>query len=78
MINKGINKGIQGLDLIFLGSRITADDDCRGEIKRCLFLERKAMINPDSILKSRDITLLRKVCIVKAVVCPVVIHGCES
>ena len=78
MINKGINKGIQGSDLIFLGSRITADDDCSGEIKRCLVLERKAMINPDSILKSRDITLLRKVCIVKAVVCPVVIHGCES
>ena len=78
MINKGINKGIQGLDLIFLGSRITADDDCSGEIKRCLFLERKVMTNLSSILKSRDITLLRKVCIVKAVVCPVVIHGCES
>ena len=66
------------MPLIFLGSEITADDDCSHEIKRCLLLERKAMTNLDSILRSRDITLLTKVHIVKAMVFPVVIYGCES
>ena len=64
--------------LIFLGSKITADGDCSHEIKRCLLLERKAMTNLDSILKSRDITLPTKVYIVKAMVFPVVMYGCES
>ena len=59
-------------DFIFLGSKITADGDCSHEIKRCLFLGRKVMTNPDSILKSRDITLLTKIHLVKAVVVPVV------
>ena len=59
-------------DFIFLGSKITADDDCSHEIKRCLLLVRKAMTNLDSVLKSRDITLLTKVHIVKAMVFPVV------
>ena len=63
---------------IYLGSRITADGDCSHEIKRCLLLGRKAMTNLDSILKNRDITLLTKVCLVKAMVFPVVIYGCES
>ena len=65
-------------DLIFLGSKITADGDCSHEIKRRLLLERKAMTNLDSILKSRDITLQTKVHLVKAMVFPVVIYGCES
>ena len=65
-------------DFIFLGSRITADGDCSHEIKRHLFLERKAMTNLDSILKSRDITLPVKVHLVKAMVFPVVMYGCES
>ena len=65
-------------DFIFLGSKITADGDCSHEIKRRLLLGRKAMINLDSILKSRDVTLLTKVCLVKAMVFPVVIYGCES
>ena len=65
-------------DFIFLGSKITADGDCSHEIKRCLLLGRKAMTNLDSILKSRDITLLIKVCLVKATVFPVVMYGCES
>ena len=65
-------------DLIFLGSKITADDDCSHEIKRHLLLERKAMTNLDSILKSRDITLPTKVCLVKAMVFPVVMYGYES
>ena len=60
------------------GSKITADGDCSHEIKRCLLLERKIMINLDSILKSRDITLPTKVCLVKAMVSPVVMYGCES
>ena len=60
------------------GSKITADGDCSREIKRHLLLRRKVMTNPDSILKSRDITLLTKVCIVKAMVFPIVICGCES
>ena len=65
-------------DFIFLGSRITADDDCSHEIKRCLFLGRKAMTNLDSMLKSRDITLPTKVDLVKAMVFPVVMYRCES
>ena len=65
-------------DFIFLGSKITADGDCSQEIKRCLVLGRKAMINLDSILKSRDITLPTKVYLVKAMVFPVVMYGCES
>ena len=64
-----------GGDFIFLGSKITADGDCSHEIKRCLLLGRKAMTNLDSILKSRDITLLTKVCIVKVMVFPVVTYG---
>ena len=63
---------------IFLGSKITEDGDCSHEIKRCLLLERKAMTNPDSIFKSRDITLPTKVHLVKAMVFPVVMYGCES
>ena len=63
---------------IFLGSKITSDSDCSHEIKRRLLLGRKAMTNLDSILKSRDITLLKKVCLVKAMVFPVVMYGCES
>ena len=65
-------------DFIFGGSKITADDDCSHEIKRCLLLERKVMTNLDRILKSRDITLPTKVRLVKAVVFPVVMCGCES
>ena len=65
-------------DFIFLGSKITADGDCSHEIKRCLLLGRKVMTNLDSTLKSRDITLLTKVHLVKAMVFPVVMYGCES
>ena len=65
-------------DFIFGGSKITADGDCSHEIKRCLLLGRKAMTNLDSILRSRDITLLTEVCLVKAMVFPVVMYGCES
>ena len=65
-------------DFIFLGSKITADGDCSHEIKRCLLLGRKVMTNLDSILKSRDNTLPTKVCLVKALVFPVVMYGCES
>ena len=65
-------------DFIFLGSKITADGDCSHKIKRCLLLGRKVMTNLDSILKSRDITLTTKVHLVKAVVFPVVMYGCES
>ena len=65
-------------DFIFLGSKITADGDCSHEIKRCLLLGRKAMTNRDSILKSRDITLPAKVHLVKAMVFPVAMYGCES
>ena len=63
-------------DFIFLGSKITADDDCSHKIKRCLLLERKIMTNLDSILKSRDIVLPTEVCLVKAMVFPVVMYGC--
>ena len=65
-------------DFIFLGSKITADGDCSYEIKRHLLLGRKAMTNLDSILKSRDIVLPTKVCLVEAIVFPVVMYGCES
>ena len=63
---------------IFLGSKITEDGDCSHEIKRCLLLGRKVMTNLDSILKSRDITLPTKICLVKAMVFPVVTYGCKS
>ena len=65
-------------DFLFLGSKIVADCECSHEIRRCLLLGRKAMVNRDSVVKSRDITLLTKVHIVKAVVFPVVMYGCES
>ena len=65
-------------DFIFLGSKITADGDCSHEIKRCLPLGRKNMTNLDSLLKSRDVTLPTNVCLVKAMVFPVVMYGCES
>ena len=65
-------------DFIFLGSKITADGDCSHEIKRSFLLGRKVMTNLDSLLKSRDITLPTKVCLVKAMVFPVVMYGCES
>ena len=65
-------------DFLFWGSKITADGDCSHEIKRCLLLGRKAMKNLDSILKSRDVTLPTKVYLVKAMVFPVVVYGCES
>ena len=66
------------LDFIFWGSKITADGDCSHEIKRCLLLERKVMTNLDSILKSRDIILPTKARLVKAMVYPVAMYGCES
>ena len=66
------------IDFIWGGSKITVSDDCNHEVKRCLLLGRKAMTNLDSILKSRDVTLPTKVCIVKAIVFPVVMYGCES
>ena len=65
-------------DFFFLGSKITADGDCSHEVKRRLLLERRAMTNLNSILKNRNITLLTKVCLVKAMVFPVVMYGCES
>ena len=64
-------------DFIFLGSKIPADGDCSREIKRCLLLGRKAMTNLDSVLKSRDITRQTKVCVVKAIVFPIVLYGCK-
>ena len=70
--------GETAADFIFLGSKITADGDCSHEIKRFLLLGSKVMTNLDSILKSRDITLLTKVHLVKAMVFPVVMYGCES
>ena len=72
------NRWETAADFIFLGSKITADGDCSHEIKRRLLLGRKVMTNLDSILKSRDITLPTKVCIVKAMVFPVVMYGCDS
>ena len=65
-------------DFTFLGSKITADGDCNHEIKRCLILGKKAMTNLDSMLKSRDITLPKKVCLVKGLIFPVVMYGCAS
>ena len=65
-------------DFIFLGSKIIADGDCSHEIKRCLLLGRKAMTNLESVLKSRNITLPTKVCLVKAMIFPVVMYGCEN
>ena len=65
-------------DFVFLGSKITGDSDCSHEVKKCLFLGRKAMTNLDSVLKSRDINLPTKVCIVKAMVFPGVMYGCKS
>ena len=65
-------------DFIFLGSKITVDGDCSHEIKRCLLLGRKVMLNLDNILKSKDVTLMTKVHIVRAMVSPVVMYGCES
>ena len=65
-------------DLIFLGSKITEDSDCSHELKRCLLLGGKAITKLDRVLKSRDIILLTKVCIVKAMVFPVVMYGCDS
>ena len=77
MANRWGNSGNSG-DFMFLGSKITADGDCSHEIKRCLLLERKVMTNLDNILKSRDNTLSTKVHLVKAMVFPVVMDGCES
>ena len=77
MANRWGNSG-NWLTLFFWGSKITADGDCSHEIKRCLLLGRKVMTDLDSILKSRDITLSTKVCLVKAMVFPVVMYGCES
>ena len=77
MANRWGNNG-NSERLYFGGSKITADGDCSHEIKRRLLLGRKVMTNPDSILKSRDITLPTKVCLVKAMVFPVVVYGCES
>ena len=65
-------------DFLYLGAKVTADGDCSHEIKRCLLLERKVRTNLDNILKSRDITLPTKVCLVKSMVFPVVMYGCES
>ena len=75
MANRGKDETVT--NFIFLGSKITADGDCSNKIKRCLILGRKAMTILDSILKSRDITLPTKVCVVKAVVFPVVMYRCE-
>ena len=77
MGNRWGNSG-NSVRLYFLGSKIAADGDCSHEIKRCLLLGRKVMTNVDSILKSRDITLSKKVCLVKPMVFPVVMYGCES
>ena len=77
MANRWGNSGNSVADFIFLGSKITADGDCGHEIKTRLLFGRKVMTNLDSILKSRDITLSTKVCLVKAVVFPVVMCGCE-
>ena len=77
MANRWGNSG-NSADFIFGGSKITVDGDCSHEIKKFLLLERKVMTNLDSILKSRDITLPTKVCLVKAMVFPVVMYGCGS
>ena len=72
------NRWGNSVRLYFLGFKITADGDCSHEVKRSLLLERKVMTNLDSILKSRDITLPTKVCLVKAMVFPVIMYGCEN
>ena len=77
MANRWGNNG-NITDFIFLGSKITADSDCKHEIKRCLFFGRKAMTNLDSIVKSRDITLPTKILLVKSLVSPVVMYGCVT
>ena len=77
MANRGGNNG-NSEDFILGGSKITADGDCSHKIKRCLLLRRKVVTNQDSILKSRDITLPTKIHLVKAMVFPVVMYGCES
>ena len=78
MGNRWGNNGNSDADFIFLGSKITGDGDCSHEIKRCLLLGRKVMTNLNSLFKSRDITLPTKVCLVKALVFPVDMYGCES
>ena len=78
MVNRWGKKAETMADFIFLGSKITANGDCSHEIQRCLLLGRKAVTNLDSILKSRDLTLPTKVHLVKAMVFPVVMYGCES
>ena len=78
MRNRWGNSGETVSDFILGGSKIAADSDCSHEIKRLLFLGRKVMTNLDSILKSRDITLSTKICLVKAMVFPVVMYGCEK
>ena len=78
MANRWGNNGNSERDFFFLGSQITADSDCNHEIKGCLILGRKAMTNLDSVLKNRDITLPTKICIVKAMVFPVVMYRCDS
>ena len=78
MENRWVNKMETVTDFIFVSSKITVDSDCSHEIKRRLLLERKAMTNLDSILKSRDITLPTKFCLVRAMVFPVIMYGCES
>ena len=78
MANRRGKSGSSDRSFIFLGSKITADGDCSYEIKRRLLLGRKAMTNIDSVLKSRDITLPTKICLVKAMVFPVIMYGCES
>ena len=78
MGNRWGNSGNSGRLYFLGGSKITADGDCSHEIKRCLLLGRKVMINLDSVFKSRDITLPTKVCLVKAMIFPVVMYGCES
>ena len=77
MGNRWVDSG-NSVILYFLGSKITADFDCSHEIKRCILLGRKVMTSLDSILKSKDVTLPTKVCLVKAMVLPVVMYGCES
>ena len=78
MVNRWGKKAETMADFIFLGSKITANGDCSHEIQRCLLLGRKAVTNLDSILKSRDLTLPTKVHLVKAMVFPLVMYGCES
>ena len=78
MANRSGKDGSSARFLLFLGSKITEDDDCSHEIRRWVLLGKKAMTNLDSVLKSKDITLLTKVCIVKAMVFPVVMYGCQS